>query len=161
MNPSTNADDPLFEHAPVMLEEVVDIFSAVPEGVILDATVGGGGHARAVLNAFPRLSVVGVDQDAVAVAAATAALAGFGARASVVQGRFDRLPQILDSVGVGALAGALFDLGVSSPQIDTPDRGFSYRYDAPLDMRMDRSQELTAASVVNGNTEEQLARAVQ
>ncbi len=157
VNPTTTDHAP-FEHAPVMLEEVVDIFSAVPVGVILDATVGGGGHARALLNAFPRLSVVGVDQDAEAVAAATAALASFGARASVVQGRFDRLPQILDSVDVEALAGALFDLGVSSPQIDTPDRGFSYRYDAPLDMRMDRSQEMTAGRVVNENTEEQLAR---
>ena len=158
VSPPPNAEDPPFEHAPVMLAEVVDVFSAVPEGVVLDATVGAGGHARALLGAFPRLSVVGIDQDAEAVGAATAALAAFGARAIVLQGRFDRLPQLLDSIGVGALAGALFDLGVSSPQIDRPDRGFSYRYDAPLDMRMDRSQELTAARVVNESTEEQLAR---
>jgi 16S rRNA (cytosine1402-N4)-methyltransferase len=158
VSPSLSAEEPAFEHAPVMLTEVVDLFSAVPEGVVLDATVGAGGHARALLDAFPRLSVVGIDQDAEAVEAATAALASFGARALVRQGRFDRLPQLLDSIGVGALAGALFDLGVSSPQIDRPDRGFSYRYDAPLDMRMDRSQELTAARVVNESTEEQLAR---
>jgi 16S rRNA (cytosine1402-N4)-methyltransferase len=147
-----------FEHRPVMLEEVTDIFSVVPEGVVLDATVGAGGHAGALLQAVPRLSVVGIDRDAEAVAAATVALAPFGPRARVVRGRFDQLGRVLDSLGVGQLTGALFDLGVSSPQFDTPERGFSYRFDAPLDMRMDRSQELTAARVLNESTEDELAR---
>ncbi len=155
---SPAAEEPRFEHRPVMLDEVIDIFSAVPEGVVLDATVGGGGHAGALLRAFPRLSIVGVDRDAEAVTAATAVLAPFGPRATVVKGRFDQLGQILDGLGVDALAGALFDLGVSSPQVDTAERGFSYRFDAPLDMRMDRSQELTAAQVVNDSTEADLAR---
>ena len=158
-----NTDDPgtseqLFEHEPVMVGEVEDIFSAVPGGVVLDATLGAGGHAAALLRAFPHLSVVGIDRDAEAVASATAALAPFGRRATVVQGRFDGSGLILDDLGVGELAGALFDLGVSSPQFDRPERGFSYRFDAALDMRMDRSQELTAAKLVNESTEHELAR---
>jgi 16S rRNA (cytosine1402-N4)-methyltransferase len=147
-----------FEHRPVMLEEVTEIFSSVPAGPVLDATVGGGGHAGALLSTYPELSVIGLDQDAEAVAAARSALSSFGSRATVVQGRFDHVDAILDALGVGQLAGALFDLGVSSFQLDTPERGFSYRFDAPLDMRMDRSQQLTAARVVNESTEEQLTR---
>jgi 16S rRNA (cytosine1402-N4)-methyltransferase len=161
VKPSTMSqtdDDRRFEHRPVMLDEVMGLFSAVPEGVVLDATVGAGGHARALLEASPRMSLVGVDRDAEAVVAATATLAPFGARATVVQGRFDGVPAILDELGVQELSGAFFDLGVSSPQFDTPDRGFSYRYDAPLDMRMDRAQDLTADRIVNESTEEQLAR---
>jgi 16S rRNA (cytosine1402-N4)-methyltransferase len=147
-----------FGHLPVMLEEVIDMFAGVPEGVVLDATLGGGGHALALLNAFPHLRVVGLDQDGEAVAAATAPLAPFGARATVVRARFDALGRVLDELGVGSLSGAIFDLGVSSPQLDRPERGFSYRFDGPLDMRMDRSQAMTAASVVNETTEAQLAR---
>ncbi len=146
-----------FAHLPVMLEEVIDIFAGVPEGVVLDATVGGGGHAVALLNAFPQLRVVGLDQDGEAVAAATSALAPFGARAAVIRARFDRLGTVLDELGVASLSGAIFDLGVSSPQLDRPERGFSYRFDGPLDMRMDRSQGLTAADVVNETGEAQLA----
>jgi 16S rRNA (cytosine1402-N4)-methyltransferase len=141
-----------------MLEEVIGMFAGVPEGVVLDATVGGAGHALALLNAFPQLRVVGLDQDGEAVAAATAALAPFGARAAVVRARFDRLGTVLDELGVELLSGAIFDLGVSSPQLDRPERGFSYRFDGPLDMRMDSSQRLTAASVVNETGEAQLAR---
>jgi 16S rRNA (cytosine1402-N4)-methyltransferase len=141
-----------------MLEEVIDIFAGVPEGVVLDATVGGGGHALALLNAFTYLRVVGVDHDGEAVAAATSVLAPFGARATVVRARFDALGTVLDELGVGLLSGAIFDLGVSSPQLDRPERGFSYRFDGPLDMRMDRSQAMTAANVVNETTEAQLAR---
>ena len=147
-----------FGHLPVMLEEVIDIFAGVPEGVVLDATVGGGGHALALLNAFTYLRVVGVDHDGEAVAAATSVLAPFGARAVVVRARFDALGTVLDELGVGLLSGAIFDLGVSSPQLDRPERGFSYRFDGPLDMRMDRSQAMTAANVVNETTEAQLAR---
>jgi 16S rRNA (cytosine1402-N4)-methyltransferase len=147
-----------FRHLPVMLEEVIDIFAAVPEGVVLDATVGGGGHALALLSSFPQLRIVGLDQDAEAVAAATSVLAPFGPRALVVRARFDRLATVLDELGVEALSGAIFDLGVSSPQLDRPERGFSYRFDGPLDMRMDPSQFVTAASVVNETGEAQLAR---
>jgi 16S rRNA (cytosine1402-N4)-methyltransferase len=157
-SPGALAPGPTFGHLPVMLEEVIDMFAGVPEGVVLDATVGGGGHALALLNAFPQLRVVGLDQDGEAVAAAASALEPFGARGVVVRARFDRLGTVLDDLGVRMLSGAIFDLGVSSPQLDRPERGFSYRFDGPLDMRMDRSQGLTAANVVNESTEAQLAR---
>ncbi|HUC13368.1 MAG TPA: 16S rRNA (cytosine(1402)-N(4))-methyltransferase RsmH [Acidimicrobiales bacterium] len=156
-SPGAPAPGPPFGHRPVMLEEVVGMFAGVPEGVVLDATVGGGGHALGLLRAFPQLRVVGLDQDGEAVAAAKSALAQFGARAVVVRARFDALGTILDELGVKLLSGAIFDLGVSSPQLDRPDRGFSYRFDGPLDMRMDRSQGLTAEGLVNESTQAQLA----
>jgi 16S rRNA (cytosine1402-N4)-methyltransferase len=147
-----------FSHVPVMVSEVVGLFEGVPAGPVFDATVGGGGHAAAVLAAHPGLTVVGIDRDPAAVEAATAALAPFGSRAVVVRDRFDRLDRVLDGAGVGQLSGALFDLGVSSPQFDDPGRGFSYRADARLDMRMDPAQRLTAADVVNDADERDLAR---
>jgi 16S rRNA (cytosine1402-N4)-methyltransferase len=147
-----------FSHRPVMLDEVVGILAGAPLGVVLDATAGGGGHAVALLESAPHLSVVALDQDPEAVAAAGAALARFGVRATVVRSRFDRLDEVLADLGVDSLAGALFDLGVSSPQLDRAERGFSYRADAPLDMRMDPSQPVTAADVVNGWPERELAQ---
>jgi 16S rRNA (cytosine1402-N4)-methyltransferase len=147
-----------FDHQPVMLAEVVDLFAPVPSGVMLDATVGAGGHARALLEASSELRLVGLDRDPDAVAAARSALAPFGSRATVVQGRFDHLSGILEELGIPSLVGALFDLGVSSPQLDRADRGFSYRADAPLDMRMDPSSGITAAELISRSTEDQLAR---
>jgi 16S rRNA (cytosine1402-N4)-methyltransferase len=141
-----------------MLQEVMDLFAPLPEGILLDATVGAGGHARALLEAAPARRLIGLDRDAEAVAAATGALAPFGDRAAVVKARFDRLGGLLADLGIPSLSGALFDLGVSSPQLDRPERGFSYRFDAPLDMRMDASGGMTAADLVNSSTEEQLAR---
>jgi 16S rRNA (cytosine1402-N4)-methyltransferase len=146
-----------YEHRPVMADEVVALFTEVPPGTLLDATVGGGGHARLLLESRPDLILVGLDQDEVAVEAAGRALAPFGDRAAVVRARFDRLSEVLAERGVDRLSGALFDLGVSSPQLDVPERGFSYRADAPLDMRMDRSQAVTAADVVNGWSQADLA----
>jgi 16S rRNA (cytosine1402-N4)-methyltransferase len=138
-----------FSHLPVMLDEVVELLVPAPAGVVLDATLGGAGHAVALLEAAPHLSVVGLDQDPEAVAAAETALARYGRRAKVVRSRFDRLGEVLDGLGVDHLSGALFDLGVSSPQLDRPARGFSYRTEAPLDMRMDPSAPTSAADVVN------------
>lgn len=147
-----------FEHRPVMLGEVVELLRLAPEGVYLDATLGGAGHAAAVLDAAPQLSLVGLDQDPAAVEEATSVLAHFGPRARVVRARFDRAGEILDSLGVARLAAALFDLGVSSPQLDRPERGFSYRGEGALDMRMDPDAPFTAADVVNGWDEADLAR---
>lgn len=147
-----------FSHDPVMAAEVVDLFAAVPAGIVLDATVGGGGHARAVLEANLRLRVIGLDQDPAAVAAASTVLAPFGDRALVVRARFDRIGEVLDRAGAGLLSGALFDLGVSSFQLDRPERGFSYRADAPLDMRMDPDASGTAADLVNTASEAELVR---
>ncbi len=155
-----------FAHEPVMAAEVVDRLSPVPPGLVIDATVGGGGHAEAVLDAYPHLSVLGLDRDPTAVAAATDRLARFGARATIRHARFDQLASMLademarreSSGGPGAVgvSAVLFDLGVSSPQLDTAERGFSYRRDAPLDMRMDPTAGRTAAAVVNEFSEDAL-----
>ncbi len=150
---------PVFDHQPVVLEEVVALFAPVPPGVVVDATVGGGGHAAAILGAHPHLSVVAVDQDPLAVAAAREALAPFAGRAQVVRARFDTLSDVVASHAAGSpLSGVLFDLGVSSPQFDEAARGFSYRHDAPLDMRMDPSRPVTAAELVNTIDEDDLVR---
>lgn len=147
-----------FAHRPVMLEEIVDLLSGTPAGVYLDATLGGAGHAAAVLDAAPQLSLIGLDQDPQAIEAATAALSRFGSRAVVVRSRFDRAAEVAAGLGVEQLSAALFDLGVSSPQFDRPERGFSYRAEAPLDMRMDPEGTRTASDVVNEWTERDLAR---
>jgi 16S rRNA (cytosine1402-N4)-methyltransferase len=146
-----------FVHQPVMGREVTELLAPVPPGLIVDATVGGGGHARLVLEARDDVRVLGVDRDPDAVAAARDALAGFGRRARVVRGGFEDLAGIVRTEGEGNIVGILFDLGVSSPQLDRRERGFSYWADAPLDMRMDSAQELTAADVVNTYAEDDLS----
>jgi 16S rRNA (cytosine1402-N4)-methyltransferase len=145
-----------FAHEPVMAAEIVELFRPVPPGVVADATVGGGGHAAALLRAHPHLTVVGLDRDPDAVAAARERLAPFGTRARVVHAHFDQLRSVVGT----ALSGALFDLGVSSPQLDRGERGFSYQTDAPLDMRMDPTEPGTAADVVNNVPESDLARMI-
>jgi 16S rRNA (cytosine1402-N4)-methyltransferase len=147
-----------FAHTPVMLAEVLDLLVGTPGGVFVDATVGGAGHASALLAASPYHRLVALDQDTEAVETARARLAPFGARAVVVHGRFDRLAAALAEAAPGEpVSGVLFDLGVSSWQLDEAERGFSYRYDAPLDMRMDRSSGITAAELLDELTEEALA----
>ena len=147
-----------FEHRPVMASEVVDLLGPVPPGLIVDGTVGGGGHAGAILRARPDLRLLGIDRDPAAVAAAGAALAPFGARVRIVQGGFEGVADIVGSERSEGVVGILFDLGVSSAQLDSRVRGFSYWADeAPLDMRMDSAQTLTAANVVNEYSEADLA----
>jgi 16S rRNA (cytosine1402-N4)-methyltransferase len=147
-----------FRHQPVLLERIVDLFAPVPPGWVVDATLGGAGHAAALLERHPHLRVLGLDQDADALAAAAERLAPFGDRAVLQHVRFDRLQHVVQQLGTTPVTGALFDLGVSSPQLDRADRGFSYRHDAPLDMRMDRtSNGRTAADIVNGTDERDLA----
>jgi 16S rRNA (cytosine1402-N4)-methyltransferase len=148
-----------FLHIPVMAEEVVELFRPVPPGVIIDATVGGGGHARRLLEARPDVRILGLDRDPRAVAAAAAHLAPFADRVTLVRSRFDHLEQIMSDLAVREeeLSGVLFDLGVSSPQLDEPERGFSYRWDSPLDMRMDPDDPWSAGDVVNGYQEAELA----
>lgn len=153
----SNARPAHFSHRPVMLDEVIDLLRPVPAGWLVDATVGGAGHACALLEAVPQIRLVGLDRDDEAVEAARAALARFGERAVVLKARFDAIPAALAHVGAEGAAGFLFDLGVSSHQFDTADRGFSYRFDAPLDMRMDRSQGPTAADIVATWDERRLA----
>jgi 16S rRNA (cytosine1402-N4)-methyltransferase len=147
-----------FEHRPVMVDEVVDLLRPVPTGLVVDATVGAGGHSAAILTELPQVSVLGLDRDEDALEAAAATLAPFGGRLILRRIRFDALATTMEELDVDRLAGALFDLGVSSPQFDRADRGFSYRHEGPLDMRMDRSQARTAAEIVNGEDEESLGR---
>ena len=147
-----------FVHRPVLVDLVVELFAPVPPGVVVDATVGGGGHAEALLDAHPHLSLVGLDQDPEAIAAAAERLHRFGERATVRHSRFDELRAVLDELGHRAASGALFDLGVSSPQFDRPERGFSYRAPGPLDMRMDPGRPVSAGDLVNGAPASELAR---
>jgi 16S rRNA (cytosine1402-N4)-methyltransferase len=156
-----------FEHRPVMLDEIVDVFTTVPPGVMLDATVGGGGHTEAILARRADLAVIGIDRDRSALAAATARLERFGDRFHPFHARFDDLRQLMDTDEIprpaldDGLSGALFDLGVSSPQLDRGDRGFSYREDGPLDMRMDQDAPWSASDVVNGYEVDQLTRVIR
>ena len=149
--------EPEYHHQPVMCGEVVETLRAVPDGVMVDATVGGGGHALALLDAHPGLDLVGVDRDPAALDAARRKLARHRGRVTLSHARFDALDQVLDGLGRGSVSGCLFDLGVSSPQLDRPDRGFSYRHEGPLDMRMDPTAGPTAADVVNTADEPALA----
>ncbi len=158
---TSRGEGPTFQHRPVMLDEVVAALAPVPPGIVVDATVGGGGHAAALLAAHPHLRLVGLDRDEVALEAARTALAGFGDRVSLHHTRFDSLARTLEDLGHDHVAAVLFDLGVSSPQLDHADRGFSYRNDGPLDMRMDRSRGRTAGDVVNGYSESELAHVIR
>jgi len=151
---SSRAD---FSHVPVMLDEVVELLGAVPGGVLLDGTLGGGGHAGALLAARPDLHLVGLDRDPDALAAARAALAPFAARVTLRRANFAEAAAVLDSLGIGGISAALLDLGVSSWQLDRAERGFSYRLEGPLDMRMDPETARNAADVVNSWSEGELA----
>jgi 16S rRNA (cytosine1402-N4)-methyltransferase len=148
-------------HQPVLRDRVAQLLGPALEpagAVLVDATVGRAGHARALLAAHPGLSLIGIDTDATAIAESRRALTGFGRRVVLIQAVYDELPRILAEAGQPAVQGVLFDLGVSSPQLDDPGRGFTYSRDAPLDMRMNQAGELTAADVLNTYTADRLAR---
>ncbi|MDL4771016.1 MULTISPECIES: 16S rRNA (cytosine(1402)-N(4))-methyltransferase RsmH [Thermomonosporaceae] len=150
-------------HVPVMLDRVLTLLAPAVQitgraPVYLDGTLGMGGHAEAMLRAHPGLRLIGLDRDTTALERSARRLAPFGDRVTLVHAVYDELPSVLDRLGVPAVDAALFDLGVSSPQLDEAGRGFAYSYDAPLDMRMDRTQSLTAAEVVNGYPPAELAR---
>jgi 16S rRNA (cytosine1402-N4)-methyltransferase len=153
----STTDEPAFSHQPVMLAEVLAVFAPVQSGVIVDATVGGGGHSRAILEQQPEVSVVGLDRDADALQAAARNLEPFGDRVTLRRTSFDRLADAVQELGHEQISGFLFDLGVSSPQLDRADRGFSYRQEGPLDMRMDRDLARSAADIVNNADERELA----
>ncbi|MDP2872629.1 MAG: 16S rRNA (cytosine(1402)-N(4))-methyltransferase RsmH [Bacillota bacterium] len=149
-------------HEPVMLAEVVSIMSGAPEGRLVDCTVGAGGHAEGLLDSLPGAELIGIDRDLEVLALAGARLARFGGRVRLLKGNFRDLPELLEPLGVTAVDGMLFDVGVSSLQLDRPDRGFAYgNPEAPLDMRMDPDQELTAAGLLNRLDERELARIIR
>ncbi|MCB9796199.1 MAG: 16S rRNA (cytosine(1402)-N(4))-methyltransferase RsmH [Alphaproteobacteria bacterium] len=148
-----------FTHRSVLLAEAVALISPRPGGVYVDCTLGGGGHAEALLEASgPGGRILGIDRDPRAIRSASERLARFGARFEAVLGSFGDLPRILADRGLDAVDGVLADLGVSSPQLDDPERGFSFREDGPLDMRMGPGLERSAADLINEASREELAR---
>ena len=147
-----------FRHAPVLLAECIAGLQIRPEGVYVDGTLGGGGHSYEIAKRLTTGRLIGIDRDENALTAAGERLRPFGDRVTLVKSNFDRIGEILDEQGVELADGMLFDLGVSSPQLDDARRGFSYMADAPLDMRMDRSGGLTARELVNTWSEEELKR---
>ena len=147
-------------HVPVMRERVFTLLApaiSAPDAILVDATLGLGGHAEFALTEYPQLRLVGLDRDTDALEKSRERLAPFGDRVSFVHAVYDELPEVLADLGLSAVQGLLFDLGVSSMQLDERDRGFSYSQDAPLDMRMDQSRGITAADVVNTYSAGQLA----
>lgn len=144
------------EHRPVLLAEVLDLLKGTELRLVLDATVGLGGLARAVLEAYPEVRVVGLDWDTDMLKVAKQRLDDQRARVQLHHAAFADLGGALDRAGLGPVDAVLFDLGVSSPQLDRPERGFSFRHDGPLDMRMDRTAETTAADLVNRMPERDL-----
>ena len=153
------------QHVPVFASRVTALLApalAADGAVLVDATLGRAGHARALLEACPGLFLVGIDADVAAIEAAGELLAPYAARVTLVHAKNDEIPAVLASLdnlpGPAQVMGLLFDLGVSSPQLDDPARGFAYAQDAPLDMRMDQTAERTAADIVNGYPPAELAR---
>ncbi len=151
-------------HLPVMRDRVAELLAPaleLPGAVLVDATLGRAGHASALLAAHPGLSLIGIDTDATAIDESSTVLAAFAGRVTLVQAVYDELPEILARTGHAGVQGILFDLGVSSPQLDDPGRGFAYSRDAPLDMRMNQADGLTAADVLNTYPADQLARVLR
>ncbi len=151
---STSASASVFRHKPVLLYELVDALRVHEGGVYLDGTLGGGGHTAEIVRRGGR--VIGVDRDTDAIAAASAILPPD--MITLVHGNFMNAPALLDELGVETVDGAILDLGVSSHQFDTPSRGFSYRHDAPLDMRMDPTSDITARDLVNHCSQAELEK---
>ena len=146
-------------HEPVMLQEVIESLSLMPGGIYVDGTVGGGGHAREILAATaPDGILIGIDRDDEALAEARRVLEPYGTRPILVKGNYADLAAILDRLGIGGVDGILLDLGVSSHQLETAGRGFSFTQSAPLDMRMDRDASLTARALVNTADPRELKR---
>ena len=148
----------VFSHRPVLLEECIQALNIRPDGVYLDGTLGRAGHSREIARRLTTGRLICVDRDQEALDAARERLAEWMDRVTLVHANFDEIDAILDGLGLAGADGMLFDLGVSSPQLDNGARGFSYMADAPLDMRMDRGQALTAADVVNTWSQEELRR---
>jgi len=151
-----------FHHVPVLLHEVLDGLAIREDGTYVDCTLGGAGHSLEILRRLgPSGRLIGLDQDEAALAAAAERLAPFGDRVRLVKTNFERIAQVVDELQVGPVHGVLMDIGVSSHQLDEAERGFSFHQEAPLDMRMDRSSPVSAATVVNEWPEEELARIIR
>ena len=149
-----------FTHRPVLLQECVEALNIRPEGVYLDGTLGRAGHSEQIVKRLTTGRLICVDRDQTALDAARERLAHWMDRTTLVHSNFDQVDAILDKLSLSGVDGMLFDLGVSSPQLDDGSRGFSYMADAPLDMRMDREEGLTAADIVNRWPQEELRRII-
>ena len=155
----TAANTQPFHHVPIMVREVTDLLTPARGGLFVDGTLGGGGHSEAILSLLPATGrLIGIDRDETALKAASQRLAPFGDRFTAIHGNFFHMKSLLLQRGIGKADGILLDLGVSSYQLDEPSRGFSYKAEASLDMRMDQSAALTAFDVVNGYSEKELTR---
>ena len=151
-----------FRHTSVLLEETIDGLAVKPDGIYVDATLGGGGHAFEVCSRLnDKGRFIGIDQDAAAIEAAGERLKDFGEKVTIIRSNYRELKSVLRSIGVEKVDGIVLDLGVSSYQLDTAERGFSYRADASLDMRMDQRQQTTAKDIVNTYSETELYRVIR
>lgn len=151
-----------FKHVSVLLDEVIDNLDIKPDGIYVDGTLGGAGHASEVCKRLgPDGRFIGIDQDEEAIAASTARLAEFGSKVTIVKSNYVHMKQVLSDQGIRKVDGIVLDLGVSSYQLDNAERGFSYMEDAPLDMRMDREQTISAKDIVNEYPESELFRVIK
>ena len=151
--------DQAYGHKPVLLDECLEALAIRPDGVYLDGTLGRAGHSLEILRRLTAGGrLIGLDRDGTALEAARVRLAEYADRVTLAHSNFSRLAEVLDDLHIDAVDGMLFDLGVSSPQLDDAERGFSYMHDAPLDMRMDRRAALTAHDIVNTWSAEELKR---
>ncbi|MBN2795485.1 MAG: 16S rRNA (cytosine(1402)-N(4))-methyltransferase RsmH [Clostridia bacterium] len=150
-----------FEHVSVLLKETVDGLNVKPDGIYVDGTLGGGGHSEEVLKRLTTGKLIGIDQDENALKAATERLKSYGDKFIPVRDNFSNIKEVLKTLNIDRIDGMMMDLGVSSHQLDESERGFSYRFDAPLDMRMDRRRDLDAYTVVNTYSEDDLNRIIK
>lgn len=152
------AEDQSYGHKPVLLAQCLEALAIRPDGVYVDGTLGRAGHALEIARRLTTGRLIGIDRDSAALEAAAQRLAPYARRVTLLHGNFADVSALLTGAGVDGVDGMLFDLGVSSPQLDEAERGFSYRQDAPLDMRMDRTAPLTAREIVNAWSFEELKR---
>lgn len=153
--------DLIFKHESVLPEETIEYLNVKPDGIYVDGTLGGGGHSFRILEKLSNGKLIGIDQDEEALKAAAERLAPFKDKAILVKDNYVNIKNVLQQLNIEKVDGILLDIGVSSYQIDNPDRGFSYKEDAPLDMRMDRDRPLTAKEVVNTYSKEELSRIIR
>lgn len=152
----------MFEHKSVLLEETIESLNIKPDGIYVDGTLGGGGHAFHVCERLGENGrLIGIDQDEAAIEAAGKRLSPFKDKVTIVRSNYENIRSVLEGLGIEKADGICLDLGVSSYQLDTPERGFTYREDVPLDMRMDQRQEKTAADIVNTYSESELYRMIR
>ena len=150
-----------FEHKSVLLEETIDNLNIKPEGIYVDGTLGGGGHSYEIVRRLTSGRLIGIDQDEAAINAAGERLAEFKDKVTIVRSNYRNIKQVLNDLSIDRVDGIMLDLGVSSYQLDTPERGFSYREDAPLDMRMDTRNTMTAKDIINNYSEMELFRMIR